>query len=272
MAIGFSLVYGIARIPNFAHGSLYILAGLMTWLFSKSLGIIYPVSFILSLLIVIAVSVIMYRLILIRLRGMVISEILVTYAFGFAILEGLRCTGFVGHRFSLSPFFKGTLFIGDVPIDFQRVIILGASVLLMLALWLFTHRTKLGLALRAIAQDESAALSLGINSDMAAAAALALNAVLLGFAASLILPLGNIRAETGYDVLIYGLAVCIVGGLGSWWGTVMAAIIFGFSQVLTVVYLSSHFTMVMVFALLIFVLIIKPSGLMGKQKEFEERV
>ncbi len=271
-SVGFSLVYGIARIPNFAHGAIYVLAGFMIWIFSISLGITYPISFALSVIVVVVVNLAMYRFLLIRIRGMKISEILITYAFGMGLLEALRSGGLVDIKFSLSPFISGVVYIGGVPVDLQRIIILGVAAVAVFALQLFTHRTRVGLTLRAIAQDEQAALLLGINSDMAASAAMALGAVLLAVSAAVIFPLGDIRVDSGYDVLIFSLAICIVGGLGSWWGTVLAAFIFGFAQIITVVYLSSSFTMVTVFTLLLLVLVIRPSGLMGKQRELEERV
>ena len=91
-------------------------------------------------------------------------------------------------------------------------------------------------------------------------------------AAVLLLPLGNIVVESGYNILILAIAVCIVGGLGSWMGAVLAAFLIGFAQILTVVYLGSHFQMVVALAAIILTLIIKPSGLFGRQKELEERV
>jgi branched-chain amino acid transport system permease protein len=188
------------------------------------------------------------------------------------ILESLRSGGLVDIKFSLNPFISGVVYIAGVPVDFQRIIILGVAAIAVFGLLLFTHWTKIGLSLRAIAQDEQAALLLGINSDVAASAAMALSSVLLVFSAAVVLPLGDIRVDSGYDVLIFSLSICIVGGLGSWWGTILAAFIFGFAQILTSVYLSSSFTMVTVFALLLLVLIIRPSGLMGKQRELEERV
>jgi branched-chain amino acid transport system permease protein len=88
----------------------------------------------------------------------------------------------------------------------------------------------------------------------------------------LLLPLGNIVVESGYNVLILAIAVCIVGGLGSWAGAVLAAFIIGFAQILTAVYLGSHYQMVVALLAIILTLIFKPSGIFGQQKELEERV
>ena len=96
--------------------------------------------------------------------------------------------------------------------------------------------------------------------------------MLAALAAILLLPLGNIVVEAGYNVLILAIAVCIVGGLGSWMGAVLAAFIIGFAQILTVVYLGPHYQMVVALLAIIITLILKPSGLFGRQKELEERV
>ena len=90
--------------------------------------------------------------------------------------------------------------------------------------------------------------------------------------AVVLLPLGNIVVEAGYNVLILAIAVCIVGGLGSWMGAVIAAFLIGFAQILTVVYLGAHYQMVVALLAIILTLILRPSGLFGHQKELEERV
>jgi len=145
-------------------------------------------------------------------------------------------------------------------------------VILVCGLWLFVSTTRLGLALKGMAQDERAALTLGIDSDFMAVVAMAIGSIMAGAAALVLLPLGNIVVEAGYNVLIMAVAVCIVGGLGSWTGAVMAAFIIGFAQILTVVYFGAHFQVVVALLAIIVTLIAKPSGLFGMQKELEERV
>nr|MBC8429753.1 branched-chain amino acid ABC transporter permease [Dehalococcoidia bacterium] len=177
-----------------------------------------------------------------------------------------------GQAYIIPVFIEGTVDIAGVPIDFQRLIIIGGGLAVVAFLWLFTHHTRIGLALRAIAQDERAAMMLGIDSDLTAIIALALGSTLAGVAAIAILPLGTITVETGYNVLVYAIAVCIIGGLGSWPGAVMGAFVLGFAQILTVAYIAPQWQMVVVFLAIILTLIFRPSGLFGRQKELEERV
>jgi branched-chain amino acid transport system permease protein len=272
MALGFALVYGISRVPNFAHGAIYVVSGFLTWSLLRTLGLNYLLSIILALLITSVIGALIYQLVLIRVRGMAISEIIASYAVGLAILEGLRWGGFKGMTYTLPVFLEGSIFIADTPVDLHRVLVVGIGVAIVIFLWFFTHNTRIGLALRAIAQDEQAAMMLGIDSDRMAVVAMAFGSTLAGLAAILLLPLGNIVVEAGYNVLILAIAVCIVGGLGSWMGAVMAAFLIGFAQILTTVYLGTHFQMVIALLAIIFTLILKPSGLFGRQKELEERV
>jgi branched-chain amino acid transport system permease protein len=273
MALGFTLVYGISRLPNFAHGALYVITGFFVWGFLNTLGLNYFLAILLALIITGLIGAAMYQFVLIRVRGMATSEIIASYAIALAILEGLRWGGFRGMTYTLPPFVEGSIELGSVvSVDFQRLMVVGIGAVIVAGLWLFTHFNRIGLALRGMAQDERAAMMLGIDSDRMAVVAMALGSVLAGVAAVVLLPLGNIVVEAGYSVLIFAIAVCIVGGLGSWVGAVLAAFIIGFAQILTVAYIASHYQIVVALLAIIITLILKPSGLFGRQKELEERV
>jgi len=272
IALGFAMVYGVSRLPNFAHGALYVLSGFIAWSFLNSLGLNYFISIVLAMIVTGIIGALMYQFVLIRIRGMEISEIMATYAIGLAILEGLRWGGFKGMTYTLPSFVAGSTELFGVPVDYQRLLVVAIGAVVVALLWLFTHYTRFGLALRGMAQDERAAMMLGIDSDLMAVAAMGFGSMLAALAAILLLPLGNIVVEAGYDVLILAIAVCIVGGLGSWMGAVLAAFLIGFAQILTVVYLGAHYSKVVALLAIIFTLILRPSGLFGRQKELEERV
>lgn len=272
MALGFTLVYGVSRLPNFAHGALYVLTGYIAWLLLNRAGLSYPLAIVVSLIFTGLVGAAMYQFILVRIRGMAISEIIASYAIGLALLEGLRWGGLKGATFTLPPFIEGSVNLLGVSVDYQRVLVVVVGAALFGGLLLFVNGTKLGLALKGMAQDERAALTLGIDSDRMAVVSMALGSTLAGAAALLLLPLGSIIVEAGYNVLIMAVAVCIVGGLGSWTGAILAAFIIGFAQILTVVCLGAHFQIVVALVAIIVTLILRPSGLFGRQKELEERV
>lgn len=278
MAVGFSFVYGISRLPNFAHGALYVVTGFITWSFINKAGLPYWLSVSLSILIVSLIGMAIYQFLLIRVRGMPISEIIVSFAVALGILEGLRLQGFggfkgfIGPGYVLPPMVDRVVVTDWLTIDWQRLLIIAAGLLILGLMWLFTHYHKLGLALRAMAQHERAALMLGINSDRMANVALAIGSALSGFAAVVIMPLGNINCESGYSVLTHAIAVCVIGGLGSWMGTVIAALTLGMATTVMSALGGTMWNNVLVFGLIILILIARPSGLFGQQKELEERV
>ena len=209
---------------------------------------------------------------MIRVRGMSVSEIIVTFAISMALLEFLRWLGLRGATYVIPAFYIKTLVICGVPVDFQRIAAAVAGAAIVPALWIFTRFTKTGLGLRGIAQNERAALMLGIDSDRAATLALSIGSALAAIAGIAIIPMGNVNVASGYDVLVFAIAVCVCGGLGSWTGIMLAAFIIGFAQTIVVYLVAPEFGMVVALAAVILILLFKPSGLFGRQKEFEERV
>lgn len=272
VALGFNLTFGISGIANFAYGALYIFSGFAAWSLFNALGLPYILAVIFSVLVTALLGALMYRFILLRIRGMVLSEVIASFGLGLAILELFKYLGFIGFEYTLPEFWDLSIDIGQVTIDMQRVFIVIIGMGLTGFLWFFTHHTRTGLRFRGIAQDERTALSLGINSDRVAALSVSFGAAYAAIAAIVILPLGTITVEHGYDVLINALAVCIVGGLGSTGGVVMASFLIGYAETFTATYLGSHWVMLVPLAAILGILAVKPSGIYGKQKELEERI
>lgn len=272
IALGFSLTYGISRVANFSHGALYVVTGFAAWLLFNRLHVNYHLAVFLAILLISLIGASIYRLALIRVRGMPLLEIIVTFALGTAALEALRFFGFFGSNYSLPPLFHGSVTLLGVPVDNQRVAVVVIGGALVLILWLLTHHTRIGLAFRAMAQDEQAAMMLGIDSDLMATWSLALGAALVGLSAIVLLPLSFIATESGANILVSAIAVCILGGLESTAGVILASLLIGYAQILTVAYLGPHYQMIVALFAILVTLILKPSGLFGKQKELEERV
>jgi len=212
------------------------------------------------------------RLALIRVRGMPLLEIIVTFALGTAALETLRYFGFLGSHYSLPPMIRGSVNLLGLPVDLQRVALVVVGAALVCFLSLFTRHTRIGLAFRAMAQDEQAAMMLGIDSDFMATLSLALGSALVALAAVVVLPLSFIATESGSNILVSAIAVCILGGLESTAGVVVASLLIGYAQIVTVTYLGPHYQMIVALLAILLTLIVKPSGLFGQQKELEERV
>jgi branched-chain amino acid transport system permease protein len=272
LALGFNLTFGISGISNFAYGAIYILAGYLAWIFANSLDLPYVLAAALAILAAAAFGALLYRFVLLRVRGLALSEVMATFGTGLVILELFRYLGFVGFSYTLPVFVDGGVEIGDVFLDLQRLAIVLLAAGLVALLWLFTRYTRMGLAFRGIAQNEETALTLGIDSDRVATWSVAFGAGLAGVAAVAILPLGTIAPEGGYDVLVQALAVCIVGGLGSTVGIVLASFVIGYAQILTAMYLETHWMILVSLMAILLVLVVKPSGLLGQQKQLEERI
>lgn len=271
-ALGFSLTFGLSKVANFAHGGLYLFAGFVAWLILHNLGLPYGVAIIAAILLTGGVGALIYQFILLRVRGTELSEVISTFAVGVAILELFRYLGFVTYEFNLPPFVKGQMQLLGVSIDYQRVFVIAVGLVLAVLLWLFTHHTKIGLALRGIAQDEHTALTLGIESDWAALFSVALGSSLTAVAALTILPLGIISINIGYEVLLIAVAVSVLGGLESTVGLIIGGLVLGYSQVIASTIWGPQWMMVVYLAAIVLVLAVKPSGLLGKFKELEERV
>ncbi|MCL5124296.1 MAG: branched-chain amino acid ABC transporter permease [Deltaproteobacteria bacterium] len=271
-ALGFSLTFGISGVSNFAYGAMYIFAGFVAWLLLNKLSLPFFVSALVAVFLTALLGAAMYRFVLLRVRGLVISEVIATFGVGLIILELFRYLGFTGFEYTLPVFSDGSLLIGHTYVDYQRLWIVAVGIVLAVTLYVFTHHTKLGLAFRGIAQDEHTALSLGINSDRVAGLSVAFGSGLVAVAAILILPRGTISVNDGYDVLINAMAVCIIGGLGSSVGVVLASFLIGYAQIMTEILSGPHWKMIISLIAILIILMVKPSGLLGKQKELEERM
>jgi branched-chain amino acid transport system permease protein len=271
-ALGFSLAYGISGVANFAHGGLFILSGYIAWCFMNYFHLPWFLSVPISIVLTGLIGFALYWGLLLRIRGIPLAEVVVTFAAGIAILEFLAWQGLYGFYYNLPVFVKGGIEIGSVAVDYQRLIVLGTGAVLAAFLWFFVHHTKIGLAFRGIAQNERTALSLGIESDWMGALSLALGSALAAVSAIMILPMGVMEATVGYEVLIYAVAVAIVGGLESILGMVVASFIIGFGQIAVARYVGSSWMVIVPLAAIAFILAIRPSGLLGKFKELEERV
>jgi branched-chain amino acid transport system permease protein len=272
VALGFNLTFGISGIANFAYGALYIMGALVCWVFFNSIGLPYFLAVVFAVALTAIAGALMYRFVLLRIRGLVLSEVIATFGIGLALLELFKYMGFIGFEYSLPVFIDTSIEIGEVVIDIQRVIIVLIGIAMAGFIWFFTHHTRTGLRFRGIAQEERTALSLGINTDRVAMLSVSFGGAYAAIAAIFVLPLGTINVEQGYSVLINALAVCIVGGLGSTGGLVLASFLIGYGQTFTVTYLESHWVMLVPLIAILVILVIKPSGLFGEQKELEERI
>lgn len=271
MALGFSLALGVSGIPNLAHGAFFAAAGFLSWIFAVLGGLPLPVAILLAILLVGLFGMAMYVGFLERTKGLELIQVLATLAIGIAILEFLRWKFGASAKYHVPLFIEGEISIFGVGVDYQRIIIVLGGLFLFLLIYLFTHFTKVGLAFRAIAQDEYTALCLGMRSDWTSALSITFGSALGALAGTMILPLLTVTVDQGYDVLLMAMAVAVVGGLESLPGMLIACFVLGYAQTITA-YFNPHWIMIVYLAAVILVLVFKPSGLLGRFKELEERI
>jgi branched-chain amino acid transport system permease protein len=271
-AIGFSLTFGLSGVANFAHGGLYLLSGFTAWMLVQYLGLPFLAAAAITVVFTGFVGAILYRVVVMPVRGIVLAEVISTFAVGVAIMEFFRWRGFTTYDYALPALAEGSVDILGVSVDWQRILVVVVALVLTLLLWAFTHSTKIGLALRGMSQDEYTALSVGIESDWAAMLSLALGSALAAVAAMLLLPLGIISINSGYDALLVALAVTVLGGLESTAGMILASVVLGFAVTLTGTFIGPRWGEVVYLGAIVLVLAFRPSGLLGSSKELEERV
>ena len=242
------------------------MGALVCWVFFNSIGLPYLFTVVLAVAVTAIAGALMYRFVLLRIRGLVLSEVIATFGIGLALLELFKYMGFIGFEYSLPVFIDTSIDIGEVVIDMQRIFIVLIGIAMAGFIWFFTRHTRTGLRFRGIAQDERTALSLGINTDRIAMLSVSFGAAYAAIAAIVILPLGTINVEQGYSVLINALAVCIVGGLGSTGGLVLASFLIGYGQTFTVTYLESHWVMLVPLIAILVILVIRPFRLVWRTK------
>ncbi len=270
-ALGFSLTFGLSGVANFAHGGLYLLSGFLAW-WLLHLGVPFPLAAALTVLGAGAAGAAIYRWVVMPVRGIVLSEVISTFAVGVAIVEFFRWRGFTTYDFTLPVLAGGGIEVAGVAVDWQRLAIVGIGLALTGLLWALTRFTRTGLALRGMAQDEYTALSVGIDSDWAGTLSLALGAALAAVAGIALLPLGIISINSGYDVLLVALAVTVLGGLESTPGMIVGSFLVGYAMVATGNFVGPRWSEVVYLAAIVLILGLKPSGLLGRSRELEARV
>jgi|DewCreStandDraft_5_1066085.scaffolds.fasta_scaffold01221_5 branched-chain amino acid transport system permease protein len=272
VALGFSVTFGLSGIPNFSHGGVYILSGFVCWFSLRKLGWPYPLAVAASVAVAATVGLLVYAAVIRPVRRLVLAEVIATFAVGVAMLELFRWMGLVTYEFNLPAVVAGSVALGDVVVDAHRLVVVASAAGLGLALWWFGRATRTGLALRAMAQEEYTALSLGIREDRMAALSVVLGSALAAVAAVLVLPLGLISINLGYDAMLVALAVTVTGGTERTAGLVLAALLLGLATVVASVVIGPHWSEVVYLAAIVTVLAVRPSGILGRLKELEERV
>jgi branched-chain amino acid transport system permease protein len=271
LAVGFSLIFGVARIVNLSHTAFYMLAAYLIYSLASAAGLNLYLSIIIAIVAVIAVGIFSYKFLIARVRQHEATTLIVTIALAVIIQEAIL-KGFGGQPRGVPKLISGSVNIFGVTVLNQQLLTLGVVVLLLLATWFFLMRTKSGVAIRATAQDRDVANLMGINVPRIEMLVMAMSVGLAAIAGALVAPLSVLTPGMWAHPLVMILAVVVLGGLGSIQGSLIGALILGFAETLVVFLAPSGAFLKTSVALtiMLIVILIRPEGLFGIKFE-EER-
>ena len=271
LAIGFSLIFGVARIVNIAHTAFYMVAAYCIYYVSLKMGLAPVWGMLVAIVLVSLLGMISYQLFINPIREHEGAVLIATIALAIAFQE-IMSIKFTGTYLSVPSLIKGYFTILGVKVFYQQLLTFCAAVLVMAVLWVFLMRTRLGLAIRSTAQDREVANLMGINEARVAMFVMGISVGLAAFAGAVVVPLTVLEPHMWMPPLIMMMAVVVLGGLGSLKGSFTGAYIMGFAQALVVFLapMGAYLKGSVALSIMIVVLLIRPEGLFGVAFE-EER-
>ncbi|MFT7058216.1 MAG: branched-chain amino acid transport system permease protein [Pseudorhodobacter sp.] len=265
-AVGLSLVFGVMRVVNVAHGEFFMLGAIIAWFVTQAIpgppAVAFAAALIICPLLVAGIAALADRLILKRLNydpeATIVATIGLSYIFQQAALS------FYGPeaRPVLAPF-DLRLQLPWFGYSGYKIAVVLAAIVILLAVWVLMTRTRAGLIMRATQLDRTTASAFGIDVDRVYAAVFALGAGLAAVAAVLIVPIQQAHYLMGHDPLLLSFIVVIIGGLGSLRGTLVAALVIGLSDGVISVFFSPTLAKILATLLVAMVLVFRPQGLFG---------
>jgi branched-chain amino acid transport system permease protein len=267
-ALGLTLVFGLMRVVNFAHGELYVVGGLLGWALTDIAGLNFFVTLAIVVISLAAAGYLIDRFLMARVRGQG-EEPTILLTIGLSIFltnTALLIVGTAPQKV-LSPFANKPLFIGPVVITQSRLVLVAISAALIVGAHLLIQKTTLGRSMRATFQDPLAAQLAGIRTSHIYGFTLALGAALAGAAGMLLGSIYVAQATIGDVVSLKAFVVVILGGMGSFAGAIIGGLILGVSENLWGGYMASGYVDAIGFGLVIAMLLVRPYGLFGKSAE-----
>jgi branched-chain amino acid transport system permease protein len=271
LAIGFSLIFGVARIVNIAHTAFYMLAAYCIYFVTHKMGFHPMWGMVTAVVLVTLLGLISYKVFINPIREHEGAVLIATIALAMAFQE-IMAIIFTGSYLSVPSLIKGYLLILGVKVFYQQLLTFCAALLILIGLWALLMRTKLGLAIRSTAQDREVANLMGINEAQVAMMTMGISVGLAAFTGAIVVPLTILQPHMWLHPLIMMMAVVVLGGLGSLKGSFLGAYILGFAEAL-VVFLAPMGAFLkgsVALSVMVVVLLIRPEGLFGVYFE-EER-
>ena len=271
LAIGFSLIFGVARIVNIAHTAFYMVAAYGIYYLSFRLGLNAILSMLIAVVFVTLVGLLVYKLVIDPIREHEAAVLIATIALAMFFQEVILQLFTFEYR-SVDFLIHGYFTIGGNKIFYQQLLTFGVVFVILLIIWFLLMKTRLGLAIRSTAEDREVSNLMGMNESRLAMITLAISVALAGVTGAVIGPLMVLNPHMWMEPLIIMMAVVVLGGLGSIKGSFIAAFILGFTEALVVflVPTGAFLKGPVALSIMILVLLIRPEGLFGIAFE-EER-
>jgi branched-chain amino acid transport system permease protein len=271
LAIGFSLIFGVARIVNIAHTAFYMLAAYCFYALLTMTGLGFVLSAVIAVGGVTLLSVVCYRLVIEPVREHEAAVLISTIALAL-IFQELMLISFGGHFLGIPSTLEGAVRFLGVAIPYQRLLILVVAAAMLTLVWFVLYRTRLGLAIRATANDLEVANLMGMNVHRVAMATVAISVALAAVAGVVVAPVFVVDPFMWLAPLVTMLAIVVLGGLGSLKGSLIGALIIGYVEAITVfaVPAGAYLKGAVALMIMVAVLLARPEGLFGVAFE-EER-
>ena len=280
IALGYTMVYGILKLLNFAHGDVYMIGAFLGYFvvqwFGGPLALSIPVPLLILVMFVVAaggcgaLGMAIERFAYRPLRDAPRIAPLITALGVSFVLENsiLLIYGGFPRSYNTTDYisFNSGITIDGVRIDSVELMIFGTTIVLCVGLMLLVQRTTLGKSMRAIASDREAAMMLGINVDRTIALTFLIGSAIAGIAGVLTgLQIAGINNTLGFLAGLKAFTAAVVGGIGSIPGAMIGGLLIGLAESFTLVYISTKYSDLMVFGILIATMLIRPTGILGKR-------
>jgi len=277
LALGFTLIYGVARVVNLAHGTLFMLGAYVFFALTApppfgvfQLGLL-PAA-VVTVIFVGIVGTVFYRLAIHPVVGDLIAVLVITVG-AILIFQHLIVIEFGSKGWPVPSLVSGVATILGVKLKYSQIFAFVISLVLFACIWMFVRKSKVGTAMQAIAQDREVAMLMGINTERLYMLTMAISSSLAAIAGILIISStsGRVDPYIWSDPLVMSFAIVILGGLGSIKGTLIGAFIIGYANVACIYLVPGGMTLgaAVPMVIMLIILLVRPKGLFGKKIEFE---
>ena len=269
IALGYTMVYGIAKMLNFAHGDVIMVGAYMSYSVTSYMGLPTAVAILVAVVVCTLLGVLIEGLAYKPLRGVPSLAVLITAIGVSYFLQNAAqlIWGSAPKNFkSIVTMSPVVLFNGQLTITGEVIYTIVASALIMVVLTLFINKSRMGKAMRAVSEDRAAAQLMGINVNQTISTTFAIGSALAAVAGVLLCStVPTLMPTTGSMPGIRAFTAAVFGGIGSIPGAMLGGILLGIIETFSKAYLSTQFSDAIVFLVLIVILLVKPAGLLGKQ-------